>query len=42
MPIGGLAGKRHIASWSEKAAQGIAIVSGPVKDPQGVYGIGIY
>ena len=34
--------ERHVAYWSEKATQGIAIVFGPVMDPQGVYGIGIY
>jgi hypothetical protein len=34
--------KRHIAYWSEKATQGIAIVFGPVMDPKGVYGIGVY
>ena len=34
--------QRHVAYWSEKAARGIAIVFGPVMDPQGVYGIGIY
>ncbi len=34
--------ERHIAYCSEKAAQGIAIVFGPVMDPQGVYGIGVY
>lgn len=33
---------RHVAYWSEKAAQGIAIVFGPVLDPKGVYGIGVY
>ncbi len=33
---------RHVAYWSEKAAQGIAIVFGPVMDPKGVYGIGVY
>ncbi len=33
---------RHVAYWSEKAAQGIAIVFGPVMDPQGVYDIGVY
>ncbi|MDR3578123.1 MAG: YciI family protein [Anaerolineaceae bacterium] len=32
----------HVAYWSEKAAQGIAIVFGPVMDPKGVYGIGVY
>ena len=34
--------QRHVAYWSEKAVQGIAIVFGPVMDPEGVYGIGIY
>ncbi len=34
--------QRHVAYWSEKAQQGIAIVFGPVMDPQGVYGIGVY
>jgi hypothetical protein len=32
----------HVAYHSEKARQGIAIVFGPVMDPQGVYGIGVY
>jgi hypothetical protein len=34
--------QRHVAYWSEQAALGIAIVFGPVMDPQGVYGIGVY
>jgi len=34
--------ERHVAYWSEKAALGIAIVFGPVMDPKGVYGIGVY
>ncbi len=34
--------ERHGAYWSEKATQGIAIVFGPVMDPKGVYGIGVY
>ncbi len=34
--------ERHVAYWSEKAASGIAIVFGPVMDPEGVYGIGVY
>jgi hypothetical protein len=34
--------QQHVAYWSEKGAQGIAIVFGPVLDPKGVYGIGIY
>lgn len=33
---------RHVAYWSEQARQGIAIVFGPVMDPEGVYGIGVY
>jgi uncharacterized protein YciI len=33
---------RHVAYWSEKATQGIAIVFGPVMDLKGVYGIGVY
>jgi uncharacterized protein len=33
---------KHVTYWSEKAAQGIALVFGPVMDPKGVYGIGIY
>src|SRR5258708_35769379 len=34
--------QRHVIYWSEKATQGIAIVFGPVMDPSGVYGIGVY
>jgi uncharacterized protein YciI len=34
--------QRHVAYCSEKAAQGIAIVFGPVMDPQGVFGMGVY
>ncbi len=34
--------QRHVAYWTEKATQGIAIVFGPVLDPKGVYGIGVY
>lgn len=34
--------ERHVPYWSEKAMQGIAIVFGPVLDPRGVYGIGVY
>jgi hypothetical protein len=33
---------QHVVYWSEKAACGIAIVFGPVMDPKGVYGIGVY
>lgn len=34
--------QRRVTYWSDKATQGIAIVFGPVMDPNGVYGIGIY
>jgi hypothetical protein len=34
--------EKHVAYWSEKARQGIAIVFGPVMDPQGVFGMGVY
>ena len=34
--------QRHVAYWSDKATQGIAVVFGPVMDPQGVYGMGVY
>jgi len=33
---------RHVAYWTEKARSGHAVVFGPVLDPQGVYGIGVY
>ncbi len=33
---------QHVAYWSDKAQRGIAIVFGPVMDPAGVYGIGVY
>ncbi len=34
--------KKHVAYWSEKAERGIAIVFGPVLDPNGVYGMGVH
>ena len=34
--------QQHVAYWSEEAERGIAVVFGPVLDPQGVYGIGVY
>ncbi len=34
--------ERHVAYWTEKATRGIAIVFGPVMDPEGVYGMGVY
>jgi len=33
---------KHVAYWSEKAEKGYAIVFGPVTDPKGGYGIGVY
>lgn len=33
---------RHIAYWTGKAQAGIAVVFGPVMDPKGVYGMGVY
>ena len=33
---------KHVEYWTEKAARGIAIVFGPVMDPKGVYGMGVY
>lgn len=32
----------HVAYWSEKAKRGTAIVFGPVMDPAGVFGMGVY
>ena len=32
----------HVAYWSEQANRGVAVVFGPVLDPRGVYGIGVY
>ncbi len=34
--------QRHVAYWSKQAELGVAIVFGPVMDPRGVYGIGVY
>ena len=34
--------EKHVAYWSEKSVRGIAIVFGPVMDPKGVYGVGVY
>jgi hypothetical protein len=34
--------EKHVAYWTDKAVKGIAIVFGPVLDPKGVYGVGIY
>jgi uncharacterized protein len=34
--------QQHVAYWSVQAQQGVAIVFGPVLDPKGVYGVGIY
>ncbi len=32
----------HVAYWTERAKEGISIVFGPVADPGGFYGIGVY
>jgi uncharacterized protein YciI len=32
----------HVAFWAQKAKEGISVVFGPVADPKGVYGIGVY
>lgn len=34
--------ERHVAYWSNEADAGVAVVFGPVADPAGVYGIGVY
>ena len=34
--------QRHVAYWKKFAEDGTAIVFGPVMDPRGVYGIGVY
>ena len=34
--------ERHVEYWTDKATRGIAIVFGPVMDPKGVYGMGVY
>jgi uncharacterized protein YciI len=34
--------QEHVKYWSEKAERGIAVVFGPVMDPKGVYGMGVY
>ncbi len=33
---------KHVIYWTEKAGRGIALVFGPVMDPAGVYGMGVY
>jgi hypothetical protein len=32
----------HVSYWGEQARLGVAVVFGPVADPAGVYGIGVY
>ncbi len=34
--------ERHVTYWSKQAELGVAVVFGPVLDPRGVYGIGVY
>jgi len=33
---------RHVAYWTERGREGISIVFGPVADPNGFFGIGVY
>ncbi len=33
---------RHVEYWTELGRQGISVVFGPVADPHGVYGVGVY
>ncbi len=32
----------HVAYWTQRAKEGISILFGPVADPAGFYGIGVY
>ena len=34
--------RRHVAYWTEQARAGVAVVFGPVLDPAGAYGVGVY
>jgi hypothetical protein len=34
--------EKNVAYWTDKAEHGIALAFGPVMDPKGVYGIGVY
>jgi hypothetical protein len=34
--------RKHVGYWTEWAGAGVAIAFGPVADPNGVYGIGVY
>ena len=34
--------EKPVAYWSNEAERGVAIVFGPVMDPAGAYGIGVY
>jgi uncharacterized protein len=33
---------RHVEYWTERAREGISVIFGPVADPAGFYGIGVY
>jgi hypothetical protein len=33
---------RHVEYWTERAREGISVLFGPVADPSGFYGIGVY
>ena len=34
--------QKHVEYWAKEAERGVAIVFGPIMDPAGVYGIGVY
>jgi uncharacterized protein YciI len=34
--------QRHVAYWTQKGREGISVLFGPVMDPKGVYGMGVY
>lgn len=33
---------KHVAYWTEQAKEGVSVVFGPVADPAGFFGIGVY
>jgi hypothetical protein len=34
--------QQHVAYWTDSGKRGIAVVFGPVLDPKGVWGMGVY
>ena len=40
-PAEGAAMKRHFGYWGDLISRGVAVIFGPVADPQGPYGIAI-